>query len=221
MPSTSARQRTFTPPLIVALVALLALAAVTIWVVLRDDGTVDAGESGAGNAAASADASASAEDPDPEPAGTPVDSSDGKFATTVPDGYADGKGVVTQLDGMVLSLYDTTTEDDAMPTHIIVASADDDGTKINDAVSQIQSGFEDQYDTSTEASDIDIAEIDGEPTEGWQSGDYKDGSTDVNSTQFAVVHDGKYYFFTVNSLPEHAEAARAALEHIMANTTWS
>lgn len=217
---TAQRQRIFNTPLIAALVALVALAAVTIWVVLRDDSTVVTGESGAGNAAASADASAGA-DEDPEPAGTPVESSDGKFDTTVPEGFADGADVVTQIDGMVLSLYDTGTENDVMPTHIIIASAGDDGTSVSDAVSQIQYGFEDQYGTTTKDSDINITEIDGEPAEGWQSGDYKDGSTDVNSTQFAVVHDGKFYFFTVNSLPEHAADARAALEHIMKNTTWS
>lgn len=218
MPPTADRRPILTGGLIAALVALLALAAVTVWVVLRDDDTVDAGGSGAGNAAVAADGSA---DPSAEPAGTPVEAADGKFTTTVPEGYADGADVVTELDGTVLSLYDTATEDDLMPTHIIVASAEDDGTTVEEAVAQIQSGFAEDYGVSTEASDIELTEIDGEPAQGWQSGDYKDGETDVNSTQFAVIHDGTYYFFTVNSLPEHTESARAALEHIMKNVSWS
>lgn len=218
MPAT-AHRRVLDAPLIGALVALLILAAVTTWVVLRDDETVNTGEAGTGNAAA-ADASADPSDT-PEPAGTVMDSSDGAFSTTVPAGYADGDGVVTQIDGMVLSLYDTATEDEVMPTHIIIASADDDGTAVADAVAQIQGEFEKSFDATTQASQIDVDEIDSEPTQGWQSDDYKDGDIDVNSTQFAVIHDGTYYFFTVNSLPEHTADARAALEHILKNTTWS
>lgn len=219
---TAPRERTLNPPLITALVALLVLAAVTVWVVLRDDTTLDTGEAGAGNAAPSADGSADpSSDPSTEPVDASMSSSDGKFSASMPDGYADGKDVVTQLEGTVLSLYDTATEDDEMPTHIIVASADDDGTSISSAVSQIRSGFESKYATSTDDSEIAVTSIDGEPAQGWQSADYQDGSTAVNSTQFVVVHDGTFYFFTVNSLPEHAEAGRAALEQLMQSTVWS
>ena len=45
---TAQRQRILNTPLIAALVALVALAAVTRWGVLRDDSAVGAGESGAG-----------------------------------------------------------------------------------------------------------------------------------------------------------------------------
>lgn len=218
MPPIAPRQRLLTTPLIVALVALATLAVATFWVVLSGDEAPTAGDSGAGNAAVSEDVP---DDEIPEPAGTPMDAADSSFSTTVPEGFADGKDMVDDIDGLVLTLYDTATEDDGMPTHIIVATADDDGTEIGDAVEQIQSGFEDDYDTATEASDIAITEIDGEPTQGWQSSDYKDGATDVNSTQFVVVHAGTYYFFTVNSRPEHAQSGREALEHIMVNTTWS
>lgn len=221
MPTTP-RERTLNPPLIMALAALLVLAAVTIWVVLRQNDAVDAGASGAGNAAVSADAPAGPSVTDSSaPAGLVMDSSDGSFSATIPAGYADGKDVVSQLDGMVLSLYDTATGGEELPTHIIVASADDDGTSLSDAVAQVISGFESTYSTSTQESEIEVTSIDGEPAQGWQSGDYQDGATAVNSTQFTVVHDGKFYFFTVNSSPEHTQAARAALEQLMQSTVWN
>lgn len=212
-------QRILTGPMIVALSALLVLAIVTVWVVATKDDATETAQEGSGNVVDTGEAQISE---DPEPAGTPMEAYDGSFSTTIPEGYTDGDGLVGEgVDGKVLTLYDTTTSDESMPTHIVVASEDDDGTAIKDVVSQVQSGFESKFSATAEDSAIDLQEIDGEPAAGWQSSDYWDGGSHVNSTQFATIHDGRYYFFTVNSMPKHTDGGRAALAHIMQNLTWS
>lgn len=211
-------QRLLTGPMIVALSALLVLAIVTVWVVATKDDATEAAQEGSGNVVATGEAQVSE---DPEPAGTPMEAYDGSFSTTIPEGYTDGEGLVGEgVAYKVLTLYDTNTNDESMPTHIVITAPDDDGTAIDDVIAQVQSGFEDEFGGTTEGSEIDLQEIDGEPAAGWQSSDYWDGGSHVNSTQFATIHDGKYYFFTVNSMPKHTDGGRAALAHIMQNLTW-
>ncbi|MFV0533833.1 MAG: hypothetical protein ACK5MR_09285 [Cumulibacter sp.] len=222
MSSHAQRPRILTGPIIAALVALLALAVATIIVVLTNDSDAkDAGNDGTGNEVTNPSGE---NDPppseDPQPDADLVSATDDSFTYTMPEGWADGAEVVNDDVSGVVKLYDTDTASASMPSHIIVASADDDGTPLESVVEQIKSQFASNFGTTTEDSVIHLAEIDGEQTIGWQSGTYQDGG-DVTSTQFAVIHDGTYYFFTVNALPENVDTSREALKHVMETTVWA
>ncbi|WP_134322220.1 hypothetical protein [Cumulibacter soli] len=220
MSSHAQRPRILTGPIIAALVALLALAVATVIVVLTSDSDAkDAGNDGTGNEVTNPSGDPPPSE-DPEPDAELVSATDDSFTYTMPEGWADGAEVVNDDVSGVVKLYDTDTANASMPSHIIVASAEDDGTPLESAVDQIQSQFADNFSTTTEDSVIGLTEIDGEQTIGWQSGTYQDGG-DVTSTQFAVIHNGTYYFFTVNALPENVDTSREALKHVMETTVWA
>lgn len=150
------------------------------------------------------------------PAGT-IEASDGSLYFTAPAGYEDALDKLNTA-GALAAVYDPAS-DATLPTHIVVSS-ETTSASLDDLVKAAQDQVEKKFNTTVTTSNPPVSEVDGEELKAWTTEAYKDGADDVATAQILTKHDGKAYYFTVNTAPANVKAAGAALIELVESVTW-
>lgn len=174
-------------------------------------------ESDASESDDASESSASDDSGSDKPAGS-VEASDGSFSFNPPPGYQDALDQIT-VPGAIAGVIDPAS-DTTFPTHIVVNSEKASGS-LDDVVAKVRDQIEQKFGTTTEEGTPNLDSVDGEDFRAWTTGAYKDGAQDVASAQIATEHDGKFYYFTVNTLPANRSAAGDALLAMVESVKWS
>ncbi|WP_153504237.1 hypothetical protein [Cumulibacter manganitolerans] len=225
-------RKTFTPAIIAALVGLVALAVVTVIVVVRSGndpagsgtGTVasgaDAGKkaSSGGSGDSSSDGSGSAGGSSGADGGAPVTSSDGAFTFSLPSGYQDAIDLV-DVPSAVAAAYDPAS-DSSFQTTIVVTTEPAKGTPIDQIVTNGRDSVESSLQTTTEDLTPSMSSIDGEKVAGYSTGEYDKGGVTLRSAVIVTVHDDTAYAFIVNVQSDKTSEGGNALSDLIGSVSW-
>lgn len=211
---TTPPRKTFTPAIIAAIVGLLALAVVTVVVVLNSG---DSSDPGTGTeASGSKDPSSDSSSSNP---GDGIASSDDAFTYQLPKGYEEALDKI-DTSGAVAAAYAPDSDKD-FATTIVITSEPAKGTPLDEIVQNGRDAVESSLDTTTDSLTPSMSDIDGEDVAAYATGDYDKNGVTLRSAIVVTVHNDTAYAFIVNVKSDKTSDGGDALFELINSVTWN
>ncbi|WP_153504236.1 hypothetical protein [Cumulibacter manganitolerans] len=185
-----------------------------------------ASPSGAGSSTTSVSAGSSSSDSESSapassesgPSGGDIEAIDGSLSFTLPAGYQDAIDKIN-VPGAVAAVVDPAS-DAGFPTHIVIAKQSATGD-LDTMFDSVRKQIEKKFSIKTEDANPPVDDIDGEPLKAFTTPEYTDAGKNITSALFMTEHDGSFYSFTTNTLPDNAGDAADAMVALVESVKWA